>query len=285
MELVSIIIVNYNSFDYTHKCIQSIIDKTRNVKFEIVVVDNASDNFNKNRLEELSVFVKVIENKENLGFAKANNIGIQNSKGGIILLLNNDTVLLNDAISKCYNEIKKNNAIGTLGCKLLNEDLTWQKSFYEFPTLKSQFKKLLRIKDSPVNEDRANYVPWLTGAFLMFRKSSLQFFKGKKLSEDFFMYCEDIQWGMQFKKNGFNALYYPKGEVVHFQGKSSSFNEDFNKKIKYYYPNLMKLLKMEYGWFYAKSFFVVLILTFLSDSTNNSFQNRILPLIKVLKTK
>lgn len=282
---VSIIIVNYNSFDFTYKCLKSIIHKTKNVSYEVIVVDNASAEFDKRKIEEVSDSVTTVINKENFGFAKANNIGIQNSKGEVILLLNNDTVLLNDAISKCYQKIKEDNSIGTVGCKLLNEDHSWQKSFYEFPTLKSQAKKIFRIKGSPVNKDRVDFVPWLTGAFLMFRKSSLQFFEGKRLNEEFFMYCEDIQWGMQFKKNGFKALYYPEGEVVHFQGKSSSFNEDFNKKIKYYYPNLMKLLKMEHGWFYAKSFFIVLILTFLSDSKNNSFQNRILPLIKVLKTK
>jgi GT2 family glycosyltransferase len=241
--------------------------------------------FNKVKIERLSPSVITIENTENLGFAKANNVGIRNSSGEIILLLNNDTELLNDAISKCYYKLKEDKSVGAIGCKLLNEDLSWQKSFYEFPTIKSQLKKLLRIKDNPVNKDRVSYVPWLTGAFLMIRKSSLQFFEEKKLNEEFFMYCEDIQWGMKFKKNGFKALYYPEGEVVHFQGKSSSFNDDFNKKIKYYYPNLMKLLKMEYGWLYAKSYFIILILTFLSDSKNNSLQNRILPLIKVLKTQ
>jgi GT2 family glycosyltransferase len=279
---VSIIIVNYNTLDYTHDCIKSIIDKTNNVSYEIIVVDNASLDFNKKMLEQVSASVKVVTNKENYGFAKANNIGIQYSQGSVVLLLNNDTILLNDAISTCYNKLKKDNFIGTIGCKLLNEDLTWQKSFYEFPTLKSQLRKLLRIKDSPVNGDSANYVPWLTGAFLMFRKSSLQLFQEKKLDEDFFMYCEDIQWGLQFRKNGLKALYYPAGEVVHYQGRSSNFDDDFNKKIKYYYPNLMKLLKMEYGWLYAKSYFLLLILIFLTDIKNNSYKKRISPLLNIL---
>jgi GT2 family glycosyltransferase len=282
MVSVSIIIVNYNSYNFTLECIKSIVKMTNDISYEIIVVDNASLNFNENKLLQLSENIRVIINTDNLGFAKANNIGVENSQGEAILLLNNDTILLNDAISTCYYKLKEDKSLGTIGCKLLNENLTWQKSFYEFPTLKTQLRKLLRIKDSSVNGDSANYVPWLTGAFLMFRKSSLQLFQDTKLDEDFFMYCEDIQWGLQFRKNGLKALYYPTGEVVHYQGKSSNFDDDFNKKIKYYYPNLMKLLKMEYSWFYAKSYFLLLILTFLTDIKNNSYKRRILPLLNIL---
>ncbi|MGJ3236245.1 glycosyltransferase [Marivirga sp.] len=281
MELVSIIIVNYNSFDYTYKCIKSIIDKTKDISYEVIVVDNASTDFNKRKLEDLSPSVKVIENIENLGFAKANNIGIQYSNSDVILLLNNDTLLLNDAISKCYNKLKEDKSIGTIGCKLFNEDLTWQKSFYEFPTLKSQFRKLFRIKGRPVYDDSSNYVHWLTGAFLMFRKSSLQLFEEKKLKEDFFMYCEDIQWGMQFKKVGLNNFYYPKGQIVHYQGKSSTFQDDFSKKQKYYYPNLFILIWKEFNLVYAYTYFLLEIIVRIS-TFKLKYWYTILPLSKVM---
>jgi hypothetical protein len=282
MVQVSVIIVNYNTFDFTYKCVTSILDKTRGITFEIIIVDNASINFDRLKLESLSKQVKVIINYSNIGFAKANNAGIKESCGSVILLLNNDTYLINDTISITYNCLVNNEQIGVIGCKLLNEDHSWQRSFYNFPSVKSQLKKLMRIKEKPVNGNKEQFVPWITGAFLMFKKSSLEIFPEHKLNDDFFLYCEDIQWGFNFKKNNLNAFYFPNGAIVHYQGKSSSHDSDFNKKLKFYYPNLMKLLKMEHGYLYAKTYFFLLVLIFLSDFKHNSLRSKVIPLLRIL---
>lgn len=282
MVQVSVIIVNYNTFEYTYKCVSSILEKTKGVSFEIVIVDNASENFDFEKLKSLSPHIKTILNKKNIGFSKANNIGIKESSGSVILLLNNDTYLLNDTISSTYNSLMNDEKIGVIGCKLLNEDHSWQRSFYNFPSIKLQLMKLLRIKEKPVNGDEKQFVPWITGAFLMFRKSSLTIFPENKLNDNFFMYCEDIQWGFNFKKNDLKAFYFPKGVIVHYHGKSSSYDSDFNKKLKFYYPNLMKLLIMELGYTYAKTYFFLLVITYLSDFRHNSLKHRIIPLIRIL---
>lgn len=282
MVQVSIILVNYNTFDFTYKCVSSILEKTRDVTIEIIIVDNASINFDRLKLESLSENVKVIINDSNIGFAKANNVGIEQSCGAVILLLNNDTYLINDAISITYKFLLNNEQVGVVGCKLHNEDHSWQRSFYNFPTIKSQLMKLLRIKEKPINGAIGQFVPWITGAFLMFKRDSLSVFPDRKLNDDFFLYCEDIQWGYNFKNNKLKAYYMPDAEIVHYQGKSSSFSRDFNKKLKFYYPNLMKLLKMEYGYFYAKIYFSLLIFVFVSDSKHNSLKNYIIPLLKIL---
>ncbi len=282
MVQVSVIIVNYNTFEYTYKCASSILEKTKGVSFEIVIVDNASENFDFEKLKSLSPNIKTILNKKNIGFAKANNAGIKESCGSVILLLNNDTYLINDAISITYNFLVNNDQIGVIGCKLLNEDLSWQRSFCNFPSVKSQLMKLLRMKEEPVNGNNEQFVPWITGAFLMFREDSLKVFPERKLNDDFFLYCEDIQWGFNFKNKNLNTFYFPNGAIVHYQGKSSSYDSDFNKKLKFYYPNLMKLLKMEHGYLYTKTYFFLLVLIFLSDFKHNSLRSKVIPLLKIL---
>ena len=97
---VSIIIVNYNTKVVTQKCIESVIDKTKAVSYEIILVDNASDDGSVEAIKEKNyLFVKIIENKSNYGFGRANNIGVKVAKGKYILFLNSDTILLNDAVS------------------------------------------------------------------------------------------------------------------------------------------------------------------------------------------
>jgi len=278
---VSIIIVNYNTFEYTYNCIASIIQKTKRITFEIIVVDNASENFDSTNLKKLSSNIKVIMNPSNIGFAKANNIGIKESSGEVIVLLNNDTYLINDAISLTYSGLVGDPEIGVAGCKLLNEDQSWQRSFFDFPTISYQFKTLLRIKKKGINVNKKQSVPWITGAFLMFKKDCLKHFPKQKLHDDFFMYCEDIQWGFNFRKNGLKTYYLPAGEIVHYHGKSSSYDSDFNKKLKFYYPNLMKLLKIEHGYLYAKTYFFLLVVIFLTDFRHNS-RSKVIPLLRIL---
>lgn len=280
--LITIIIVNYNSSDYTLECIESIHSQSVNFNYEIVVVDNSSKETDIEKLRNSNFRFSLIMNDMNTGFAKGNNLGISKAKGEYICLLNNDTILLNNALFFCLEKLESTPEIGVVGCKLLYQDLSWQKSYYEFPTIRNQLKKLFRIKEKSVDADQACFVPWLTGAFLMFRKATLENFEGKKLKEDFFMYCEDIQWGMQFKKLGLKCFYFPKGQIIHYQGKSSNFDDDFSKKLKYYYPNLKILLRLEKGEWYAKLYFITLIFTFLSDLRQNSYSKRIKPLIKVL---
>src|SRR5580765_4129196 len=116
--LVSIIIVNFNTFKYTCTCIKSIIQYNQKQNFEIILVDNASSECDANLFLSKFPEIKLIKNKKNLGFAKANNIGIKAALGDIILLLNSDTELVTDAINMCATELKKNKHIGVISAKL-----------------------------------------------------------------------------------------------------------------------------------------------------------------------
>ena len=118
---LSIIIVNYNTLELTTQCIKSIVTETKNINYEIIVVDNASIEKQINKIPTISPFVQLIKNTTNLGFGIANNIGMKAAKGAYILLLNSDTIIIDNGIEKSLKYIKENSAIGVLTCQQLNE--------------------------------------------------------------------------------------------------------------------------------------------------------------------
>lgn len=258
---VSIIIVNYNHFQMTVDCIESIIEKTLNTSYEIILIDNASPDVDADKfLEVFPGQVQLIQSEENGGFAKGNNLGITIAKGEYVLLLNNDTLLVNDAITytKEYLDNHPHAAVAT--CKLLYPEHTIQHNCQRFPHPKYRLFELLRFQkllgkrqggklllgsffdhNTIVNPD------WVWGTFFMFKKPLLETFPEKKLPETFFMYCEDIEWCMEFKKRGYKAAFNPKGEVIHLLSASGAKKNDMMIQnhaqfMKMYYSPLQRFL-------------------------------------------
>src|SRR5581483_8740193 len=132
---LSIIIVNFNTKELTLNCIKSIKNSKPKMGYEIIVVDNASEE----NLPKSKNYI-LIRNKANLGFAKANNIGIKNAKGKYILLLNSDTIIKDSAIDKLYEFAKKHNDAGAVVPQLLNKDGSVQASCFRFPTIKNALR-------------------------------------------------------------------------------------------------------------------------------------------------
>ena len=127
---LSIIIVNYKTSELTLRCITSILDSILSCPIEIIVVDNYSEDNSEKTITSQFPNIIWINNIQNEGFGRANNIGAKKAKGKFLLFLNSDMLLLNNTISNTLDYIEKNSSIGVLGCKLLNEDMTLQKSTY-----------------------------------------------------------------------------------------------------------------------------------------------------------
>src|SRR5262249_30146366 len=133
------IIVNWNSTAYTRQCIRSIYNYTHNIGFEVIVVDNASSSNNVDGLADDFPNIVLIKSSENLGFARANNLGARNANGDFILFLNPDTELIEPALELLVEQIKSCPIAGALGCRLLNADRTVQTSCVQaFPTILNQ---------------------------------------------------------------------------------------------------------------------------------------------------
>lgn len=230
---LSIIIVNFNTKKLLKDTLQSIIDTAYLTKYEIIVVDNASTDGSIEMVKNQYPQVNLIENKYNLGFPKANNIGIKDALGRYILLLNSDTKVLDDCIQRCLEYMDSKTEIGALGCKLLlaNGKLdhackrgfpTPEASLYYLLKLYKLFPNSKRFGQYTLNYlsiDEISEVDALTGAFMMVRKEVIN--NVGLLDETFFMYGEDLDWCFRIKEDGYKVIYYPEAVTIHYKGGSS----------------------------------------------------------------
>jgi len=231
--IVSIVIVSFNSGKYLEKCIASVKSNVKDVDYEIIVVDNASEDGSVGMVKSNYTDVAVIENKNNFGFARAVNQGIEVSKGEFIFLLNPDTVLVNNAVKIFYEFMMKNSAIACCGGALFNDDMEPVNSYGFFPSvrqvifeefgLRKIFKKYYFKKLSPgcvlnKNVSAPFTVDYVSGADMFLRKNAL--LNAGLLDEDFFMYFEETELSFRLKKNNYNSAIVPEAKIIHFEGKS-----------------------------------------------------------------
>jgi len=263
---ISIIVVNFETFELTKQTINSVIDKNHEFKFEIIVIDNCSKDDSYNQLnssfkkEVENGIIKFIANPKNDGFAVANNIGIKIAKGDFILLLNSDTIVKNLAIENTLNYIKKNTDVGAIGCKVVLSDGTLDKACKRsFPEPKNSFYRLFGLaKLFPNNKKFNEYnlefldengiyeIDSLMGAFMLVRRVAIN--KVGMLDEDFFMYGEDIDWCYRIKKSGWKIIYYGASEIIHYKGASSK-----RKKSKLIYE-FYRAMYLFYNKHYRKKY-------------------------------
>jgi GT2 family glycosyltransferase len=254
--MVSIIILNYNTFDLTCQCISSIYEYTKKVDFEIIVVDNASNVDDPDKFLELYPNIKLVKNTENRGFAGGCNDGIKVAKGDTILLLNSDTKLLNDAISSTYDFLNKHPGVGIVTCKLENIDGSPQYNCQAFPKIKLILIELFRIHKlmSKPKADKILFGPfrdycnitypdWVWGTFFMFPKKLLNIFSNQLLPETFWMYVEDVEWCWLAKHAGYEIAFVPNGKVLHYGGNhhpeaEKMIHDNYNQFIKLYYNKI-----------------------------------------------
>jgi GT2 family glycosyltransferase len=231
--ILSIIIVNYNTKDLLKNTVNSVLEGKKGIHIEIIVVDNNSSDDSVLMIEQEYPMVKVIQNDKNLGFPKANNIGIKQSTGRYVLLLNSDTEVIGDCLEKCINYLDNHMDVGVLGPKLLlaNGELD-HACKRGFPTPEASFWYILKMyKLFPGNKhfgrynmsylpyDEINEVDSLTGAFMMLKREVIE--QVGLLDEQFFMYGEDLDWCLRIKEAGWRVIYYPETATIHYKGGSS----------------------------------------------------------------
>ncbi len=232
MEL-SIIIVNWNSADYVRKCLASIYSNLRSLDFEIIVVDNASFDNCKDIVLQHYPEVKFIQSHENIGFARANNLGYSHASGNSLLFLNPDTEIVGSSINIMHNVIGEIPNAGAIGCKLCNANGSIQSSSIQsFPTLLNQIFgiELLREKMpllklwgiKALYETSSTPVPVdvVSGACTLVKRTVFESIK--YFSTDYFMYAEDVDLCYKIKKSGYEVYYTGAATVIHHGSGSSS---------------------------------------------------------------
>lgn len=305
---LSVIIVNYRSATYIGNCIRSAMQFDSGKSFEWIVVDNASNDHSKEQICQEFPFVKWINLGYNAGFARANNEGMRNAFGDIYLLLNPDTIILDNAIEKCVEKFEQSNNIAC-GVQLLYEDHSIQISGSYFmkgginhllpiPYLGSFLKGLAKLFNTkkPGVEQVSNEVKvdWISGAFLMVKKDAV--LKAGLMDEDFFLYAEEVEWCSRLQKLG-RLVLYGDIKIVHLLGeaiKDSTGTSDktyenlFDKKgLQLIVSNHVRIRKQYgVGWFLFQllNYSFGVIVFFIGSFIDNLFhlKNPLADLKKIL---
>ncbi len=229
MSDLSIVIVSWNAKTHLLKCLHSLRATCTGRSAEITVVDNASADGSPEAVRQDFPQVRLIENGQNEGFAKANNIGINVSQGKYIALINSDVQVRGGCLETLVQYMEANPGVGMSGPTILYPDLTVQNSVSYFPTLMHGFldalgvhrmPKLKKSEEPRDGVDRDEDVEVLSGCFWMVRRAALD--EVGLLDESFFMYGEDIDWCRRFHQNGWKIRYCKDAEAVHYHGASSS---------------------------------------------------------------
>jgi len=221
---LSVIIVNYNVCHFLKLCLQSVEKSSKNLAVEIIVVDNNSSDGSCEMILRDYPEIILIQNKKNLGFAKANNQGVAESNGKYVLILNPDTFVTENTFDKIIAFAKEKVNVGAIGVQLIDGTGTFlPESKRKIPTPKVALNKFISRKGhkslyyySQLNSDENGEVDILVGAFMLVKKDT--YLKVGMFDEDYFMYGEDIDLSYKFLKNGYKNYYFGKTKVVHLKG-------------------------------------------------------------------
>lgn len=228
--LISIILVNWNTKQLLLQCLESITEDCKNINAEIIISDNASTDGSVEAVQSRYPEAKIVKNKTNLGFALGNNVAIKHAKGDFICLVNTDVKVTKNCFSRLIHFIDENPKCGIVGPKVLNGDSTHQISTRRDLTLLRTLARTFgldyifpSITFYPTNKTQT--VDVLGGCFWVIRRSALE--QVGVLDETFFFYGEDRDYCKRMRNKGWEICYYPKAQIYHYQGSSSSKKDPF----------------------------------------------------------
>jgi GT2 family glycosyltransferase len=265
---ISIIIVNYNVKEFVKNLLFSLHKALENYSSEIIVVDNASSDGSVEDIREKFPYVKVINNKDNVGFGKANNQGLEISEGKYIVLINPDTIVREDTFKKIIEFMKSKPEAGMTTCKVLNPDGTLQlacrrsfpgpwTSLTKITGLSKLFpnsKLFAKYNLTYLDENKISEVDAISGSFMMFTREVYEKVGG--FDPQFFMYGEDLDLCFRTQQAGYKVYYIPDTEIIHYKGESTKRSSIDETKIFY---NAMHLFVKKH---LSSSFFISVILQF-----------------------
>ena len=238
---LSVIILNYNVRYFLELCVLSVQSAIQNIDAEIIVVDNNSPDDSCDMMKKRFPNVKLIENKENLGFPKGNNIGVAQAKGKYICILNPDTVVAEDTFEKVLDFIQKQQNPGIVGCKLIDGAGNFlPESKRGIPTPFTAFTKvagLYKLSNifgkyyaSHLNQNQTGKVEILVGAFMVMKKET--YIEVGGFDENCFMYSDDIDLSYMVLKTGKSNYYFHETTVIHYKGESTIRDEKYMQRFR-----------------------------------------------------
>ena len=283
MTKLSIIIVNWNVKALLQRCLSSIFDYVKDLDYEVIAIDNCSQDGSQEYLKTLDKKknnIKVILNKKNIGFAQANNQGFKKAKGEFILFLNPDTEFIQEnGVREIIKMMKKNKKWGIVGCQIIGPDKEVQTSVRSLPSVFSQLMILLKLQylfphsrifkkyfQTDFNYQTLKEVDQVAGTFMLTRRKVIEQVGG--FDKCFHLWFEDVDFCYRIKKAGWQVIYYPEMKILHHGGKSFWQLLSIERQRIYNKSLLAYFKKYSYPWRYWPLVLVQpisLFLAFLSE--------------------
>lgn len=297
--MLSIIIVNFETPDYTLQCLRSIYEHPPSCGFEIILIDNGSSDGSLELIRREMPEVICIETGSNLGFARANNLGINNARGEYVLLLNSDTKVLDRSLDDLLGYLVAHPDIGAAGARQLDGEGRLQLAWGDFPNFFSEILRKVMHRRLSLNDLRvrdyleqryagSSEVDWVSGSCFLARRHA--FFDAGLFDEHFFMYFEDVDLCRRIKDKGWKIHYKSDTTIVHYGGISAKKNilrvllEHRRSQLyftrKYYGRRgvlaLKALLLVKYGVYFIRSGIAFVLDRFFGREVAASFAGLLL---------
>lgn len=276
---VSIIIVAWNVRELLGNCLRSVYRKTMGIQFEVIYVDNGSVDGSVGMVQSDFPQTRIIENQDNKGFIKANNQGIEIAKGRYVLLLNSDTIVLDNVIARTVEFADTHPKAAVVGCRVLNPDGTLQQSCFRFYSAFNMVLMVLGLSRAFPNNrifGRKIYGGWdynsvkevdvVVGCFSLVRMAAIR--QVGMMDEQFFVYGDDIDWCRRFADAGWKIFFTPAGRIIHYGGQTTK--QEADRFALQYHGAVLINVKKHYNYL---SFLLCRILTawYLSERALYAF--------------
>lgn len=267
MTKLGVSIVNYKTRELTTKCLESILQRDWKFSYEIWLVDNNSNDGSVQFFKSSFPKVHLVESRKNLGFAGGHNLALKKIKSDYILILNSDTEVEGKALDEMVSFLGTHPETGIASCKILGFDGKLQPNGGDLPTGSALFNWLFNLeslgfkssfhRNEPEYYQKEHEVGWVSGSFMMVRREV--FGSIAYLSEDYFMYFEDVELCFRAKKGGFKVMINPAVYIKHLSGGSSA-----DPKLKQWSGEFQGLLIFYQNYFGTLSALLVRILIYFS---------------------
>jgi GT2 family glycosyltransferase len=265
---LSTIIISWNTREMLQACLDSVFAHSEGLAFEVIVVDNASDDGSADMVADTFPAVRLIRNTRNVGFAAANNQGFAIASGRHVLLLNSDTIVHGDVLKKSVEWLDMHPKVAAMGCRVLNTDGTVQNTCSMYPSLLNQIlltsglsrlpwpRFLGRYQMADWKRDVEREVEVISGCYLLVRKSVID--EIGPLDEAFFFFGEETDWCKRMRDAGWSLMFAPVGEITHHGGGSVKKLND--KRDVMLSEAIIRLHRKHSGYVGAMMVFLVIML-------------------------
>lgn len=290
---VSVVIVSWNTREVLRGCLQSIFDQTQDAAFEIYVIDNNSHDGSADMVRAEFPTVRLIANAQNRGFAAGCNQGIREASGRYLLLLNPDTIVLDDAISRCVRYADLHADIGVVGCQVLENEHRIQRTGFTFPTPWNEFLALSGLSRLFPHshlfgrpeigwwDRKSEYdVDVVAGMFMLVRRKAVA--QVGLLDESFFVYSEETDWCYRFAQAGWRRVFTPHARIIHLDGGDKSTSQVSIKMFVQMQKSSLIYHRKNAGpaaWLLVKAIYIAsnsirMIAWFVLSTVNHDSRNR-----------